>query len=204
MAARRRFHDAFFHRGDEVLGDGAAEDVVDELEVAAAGQGFHLDLAVAELAVAAGLLLVAALHVGLAADGLAVRDLGRPEDDFSVVALLELGADDLDVLLAGARDEELLGLGIAEEAHHHVLFHQLVDAGGEFVLVSAGLGLDGEGDGGLGQRDPRILDGMGLLAQSVAGERLLQLGDGADVAGMQLGDRGGRLALHHRDVGELL
>jgi hypothetical protein len=32
------------------------------------------------------------------------------------------------VLLAGAGDEELLGLRIAEEAQHGVFFHQLVNA----------------------------------------------------------------------------
>ena len=61
IAARGRLDDAFFDGGDEVARNGAAEDLVGELEAAAARQRLHADLAVAELAVAAGLLLVAAL-----------------------------------------------------------------------------------------------------------------------------------------------
>ena len=49
--------------GNELARDRAAEDLVDELEVAAARQRLHRDLAVAELAVAAGLLLVAAVRL---------------------------------------------------------------------------------------------------------------------------------------------
>ena len=202
-AAGGGFEDSLFDGGDEVFGDGAAEDVVDELELRAAGQGRHVDFAVAELAVSAGLLLVAALDVGGAADGFAVGHLGGLEDDLGVVAALELADDDLDVLLAGAGDEEVLGLRIAEEAQHGVLFHELVDADAEFVFVGAGLGLDGEGDGGLGQGDGRVLDGRGLVAQGVAGEGVLELGDGADVSGRELGDGDELLAQNGGDVGEL-
>ena len=100
---------------------------------------------------AAGLLLVASLHVGLAANGLAIGNLGRFQHDFGVVALLHLRDDDFNVLLAGARDQEFLGLRVAEEAQHGVFFHELVDAGAELVFVGAALGLDGKGDRGLGQ-----------------------------------------------------
>ena len=110
IAARGRFDNSLLDRGNVVLGNRAAEDLVDELEVAAARQRFHLDLAVAELAVAAALLLVASLHVGLAANGLAIRHLGRLQVDFGVIAVLQLRDDDFDVLLAGARDQEFLGL----------------------------------------------------------------------------------------------
>ena len=55
--------------------------------------------------------------------------------------------------LAGAGDEELVGLRIAEEADQQVLFHELVDGGRELVFVGAALGLDGVGHGRLGQGD---------------------------------------------------
>ena len=64
----------FLDRRDELPRDRAAEDVVDELEVAAARQRLDLDLAVAELAVAAGLLLVPAVRLGRRRDRLAVRE----------------------------------------------------------------------------------------------------------------------------------
>src|ERR1019366_8322675 len=60
---------ALLDGGDIVLGNRAAEDLIDELEVAAARHGLHLDLAIAKLAVSATLFFVAALHIGLATDG---------------------------------------------------------------------------------------------------------------------------------------
>ncbi len=100
-----------------------------------------------------------------------------------VVAALEFADHDFDVLLAGSGDEEVLGLLIAEEAQHGVLFHEFVDSDAEFVFVGAGLGLDGEGDGRLGKRDGWVLDGRSFIAQSVSGEGFLELGYGADVSG---------------------
>ena len=67
--------DALLDGRDEVARDRAAVDVVHELEVLPAGQRLDLDPAVGELAVAAGLLLVAAVRLGLARDRLAVGDL---------------------------------------------------------------------------------------------------------------------------------
>ena len=87
----------------------------------------------------------------LAANGLAIGNLGRLQVDFGVVAVLQLGDHHFDVLLAGAGDQELLGLRIAEEAQHGIFFHQLVDAVAQLVFIGARLGLDGEGDGRLGE-----------------------------------------------------
>ena len=72
--------DALLHRRDVLPGDGAAHDLVDELEALAALERLDADRRHAELAVAAGLLLVLALGLGLLGDGLAVGDedvLGR-------------------------------------------------------------------------------------------------------------------------------
>src|SRR5208337_846558 len=68
--------DSFFYRRNEVSWNRAAKNVVDELELPATRQRLHFDFAIAVLAVPAGLLLVASLHVGLAPDGFAIRDLG--------------------------------------------------------------------------------------------------------------------------------
>ena len=67
--------DALLDRGDELAGDRAADDLVDELEAAAALERLDPHERDAELAVTAGLLLVLALGLGLVRDGLAVRDL---------------------------------------------------------------------------------------------------------------------------------
>src|SRR5205807_8153874 len=77
IAADARFLNAFFDGGDELARDRAAEDVVDEFEVRSAGERFDLDLAVAELAVAAGLFLVPPVRLGGGLDRLAVRNARR-------------------------------------------------------------------------------------------------------------------------------
>jgi hypothetical protein len=69
-----------------------------------------------------------------------------------VVALFEAADDGLNMRLACAGDEELVGHGVAEEADEQILFHELVDGGGELVFVGAALGLDGVGHGRLGER----------------------------------------------------
>src|SRR5580700_561195 len=77
VALLGRFDNAFFNSRDEVPGDSAAEDLVFERELPSTRQRFHANPAVAELAVSSGLLLVAALHVGPATNGFAIRNLGR-------------------------------------------------------------------------------------------------------------------------------
>ena len=64
-AGRHRLLDALLHRGDELAGDRAADDLVDELEALAARQRLDPQERDAELAVATGLLLVLALGLGL-------------------------------------------------------------------------------------------------------------------------------------------
>ena len=163
VTADGRLDNALLDGRDEVAGDGAAKDFAGKLEAAAAGERLHADFAVAELAVAAALLFVASVSLGLAADGFAIGDLGRFQRDFGVVALLEPRNDGFDMRLAGAGDEELIGLRIAEEADKQVLFHELVDGGGQLVFVGARLGLDGVGHGRLGRLWQFHLDVGALL-----------------------------------------
>ena len=65
-SAHARVLDPLLDRRDVLPRNRAAEDVVLELEVAAARQRLHADLAVAELPVPARLLLVAAVRLGRA------------------------------------------------------------------------------------------------------------------------------------------
>ena len=73
----------------------------------------------------------------LRANGLEIGNLGRFERDLGVIALFEAADDGLDVRLAGAGDEELVGLRVAVEADEQIFFHELVDGGRELVLVGA-------------------------------------------------------------------
>ena len=164
--------DAFLDGGNPVLGDGAAKDVVDELDALAALDRLHLDAANAELAVAARLLLVLAFDVGFAADGFTVRDFGWFESEIDMVALVELGDDDFNVLLAGAGQQKFLGLRIAGKAERGIFLQDFMNRDADLVFVSAGFGLDSECNRRLRQRDIGILNGLGLVAQGIAGECL--------------------------------
>ena len=63
----------------------------------------------------ARLLLVFALGVCFAADRFAVGDFGRFQRDLDIEPALQFGDGHLHVLLPGARDQELLGLGVTGE-----------------------------------------------------------------------------------------
>ena len=115
-AALGRIAHALFHRRNPVLGNRAAENIVHELDSRAARQRLHLDAAHAELPVAAGLLLVLAFGVGLAANRLAVGNLGRLERQLHVIALAQLRDHHFDVLLPRAAQQKFLGLRIARRS----------------------------------------------------------------------------------------
>ena len=123
-AAHARVLDALLDGRDELPRDRAAEDVVHELEVAAARQRLDLDLAVAELAVAAGLLLVPAVRLGGRGDRLAVRNPRRLEVHLDAEAALQLRDRDLDVQLALSRQQQLVRLRVARVADARVLLAQ--------------------------------------------------------------------------------
>ena len=77
VPALGRGHDALLHRRDEVPGDGAAENVVHELEPRPARQRLHLHPGDAELPAPARLFLVLAFGLGPGADGFAVGNFRR-------------------------------------------------------------------------------------------------------------------------------
>ena len=85
--------------------------------------------------------------------------------------------------LPHAGDEELLGLGIEMVMQGGILFRHPVERGGDLVFVAPGLGLDGEGDGGLGEGDAGKCHGIRLVAEGVAGEGVLELGHHPDLPG---------------------
>ncbi len=138
--------------------------------------------------------------VGFAANGFAIGDLGRLEREVDVVALVQLGDDDLDVLLARAGQQKLFCLRIARKAQCWIFFHDLVNAHADFVFIGARLGLDGKGDGRFGKLRGRIVDRRVFVAERFTRGGFLQLGDGADVACVQFVDFRELLALHYLRV----
>ena len=93
------------------------------------GRRLQIDAADAELPVAAGLFLVFAFGVGFAANRFAIGNLGRLERQVHVIALMQLGDDDFDVLLARAGEQEFLGLRIARKTQRGIFFQNFVNGG---------------------------------------------------------------------------
>src|SRR5713101_2590774 len=110
--------------------------------------------------------------VCFATNSLAIGNFRRLQNYFCVITLLEFGDHDFNVLLPRARNQEFLGLGIAEKSQHGVFFHQLVNARPQLVFIGATFGLDSKRNGGLGQLHSRILNGRRFVAESVARERV--------------------------------
>ena len=140
----RHLH-ALLHGRDEDGGDHAALHLVDELEAAAARERLDLEVDLAELAGAAGLLLVPAVALGLLRDRLAVGDLGRLGVDLQLVLrghLLELHAH---VQLAQAAHHRLVRGGVALDPQAGILDLQLVQHLEEALLVALLLRLHRDG-----------------------------------------------------------
>ena len=150
------------------------------------------------------LLLVAAMGVGFAADCFPIWNFRRLKHHFRVVSLLQLGDDYFDVLLSGAGDEKFFGLSVAEEAHHLVLFHELVKTVGELVLIRARLRFDCECDRRLGKRHLWKVHGPRLVAEAVTGQSAFEFGYGSDVTRVEFRHAYGVLALHYGNMRQFL
>ena len=153
---------ALLDGGHEVAGNRAADDRVDPeevvrlvvvrvlqrgeaglrgplLDVHVLGQGQHADVDLAELPAAAGLLLVAIHPFGAGLDGFAVGDFRLAGFHFHLVAAFEPLADDLQVQLAHAGDDHLLGLRVEIAAERGVFLANLLQRTGKLAFVAAAL-----------------------------------------------------------------
>src|SRR5271155_4163302 len=196
---------AFFDRRNEVARDDAADDVVDELEALAARHRLDLQPAIAVLPAAAGLALVLALRLGAALDGFLVRNLGRLQLDVDVEFPPQFLHRDFDVHLTGARQNDVVRLRVAMHLEREIFFDQLLQRRRRLLLVTLGLWANGERDNAVGTRQRRHHEhGRLLVAQSVAGGGVFQLGDGDDFAGDRARDRRLLLALEAQQLAEAL
>ncbi len=127
--------DTLFHSREEVLGHAAAEHLFLEHDLLAVA-GLKVDDNVTELAMTAGLLLVAALFLAGLADRLAVGDAGSFQTDLHAELVLQLGLDHIQMLLAQATNDLLMGLGVIDVAQGGVLFHQACQCAGDLALVA--------------------------------------------------------------------
>ena len=181
-ALAQRGRDPFFDRRDVLAGNGAALDGVEELEPLAARQRTDPQPRVAELAAAPGLLLEAALRLGLGGHRLAVGHLGRFQFDLDAVLALQLFHHHFDVELAGTRNENLVGLLVAVHLQGRIFLVEAVERRHDLFFVAARLESQGERDGRVELGQFRQQRRRLFVAQRVAGMRLLQLGDADDLA----------------------
>ena len=117
------------------------------------------------------------------ANGLTVGDLGFLQGDVYAELGLQLGDGHVQVLLAQAGEDHLVGLGVGGEAQGGVFLRQPQHALGHLVLLALLGGDDGHGQGGSGILHPLQGDFPQRRAQGVAGVGSGQLGDGPDVPG---------------------
>jgi hypothetical protein len=143
---------------------------------------------VAVLALAAGLLDVPALRLGLLADRLLVGDLGLADVGLDRELALQAVHDDLEVQLAHAGDLGLPGLLVGLDLEGRVLLHQLGEAVAELLLVALALRLDRERYHGRGELDRLEHDRRARVADRVAGRHVLEADRRGDVAGVNLLD----------------
>ena len=153
---------------------------------------------------AAGLLLVTAVGLERLANLLAVGDAGGAELDLDAELALELAAQHVQVDVAGAGDDHLLGLGVVRDGEGAVLLAEAGEALGDLVLLALRLRGDGHGVARGGELNAgRGLDGL-RVAEGVRGLGVGELAHRADVAAAELLDLDVLLALHIVDVAELL
>ncbi len=204
-AAGQHLAHALFHRRDELPRDDAALDRVDELEAGAARERLDAQEDLAELARAAGLLLVPMVALGRRRDGLAVGDARRRGVDLEAVPVLQPLEQHAQVQLAQAVDDRLVGGGHMLELQARVLVHQLAQQLPQALLVAVPLRADRQPvhrhrEGERLEVDVRVLGGV--VQHGVEGD-VVDLGHRGQVARQRLVDLDVGLALQHEQVADL-
>ena len=142
-AALDGFLDAVNDRRDVFLGNRAADDLVLDLDALAAFVRRELDAGMAVLAATAGLADELAFAFGRLGDGFAIGDLRRAGIGLDLEFAEQAVADDFQVQLAHAGDDELAGFLVGEAAEGRVFLGQALQALAHLLAVGLGLGLDG-------------------------------------------------------------
>src|SRR6476661_1381776 len=184
--------DTGVHRRDVLTRDTATGDTVDELvhrAVLGLAQRLEADLDLGELARATGLLLVrvVVLEDGTT-DRLAVGHLRLADVGLDLELALHAVHEDVEVQLSHAGDDRLAGVLVVVDLEGRVLGRELLDGRAELLLVTLGLGLDGDLDHRVGEGHRLEHDLLVEVRQRVAGRRVLEPDSRVDVAGHGLLD----------------
>ncbi|MCY1294133.1 hypothetical protein D9M68_575610 [compost metagenome] len=201
---QRRAH-ALLHRGNELSGNHPAFHRIDEFEAGAARQRFDAQEHLAELAGAAGLLLVPRMAFGRVRGGLAVGDARRGGAHFQLVAAGQALQQVTQVQFAHATQHGLLGRAVVFQAHAGVLHQQALQHFRQALLVAAAAGLDCHAlhrRGEFQRLEVDMVFVVGVVQHHVV-LQLIDLAQRAEVAGDQLRHFLVLLALHAQQVTDL-
>src|ERR1700694_2820653 len=141
-ATLQRFTDALFDRRDVLARDASLRDLVHEDETASSFAGLHVDLGMAELALATSLADEPADAMSRALDGLLVGDLRLALVRVNAKLAEQAVDDDLEVQLAHALDDRLARLIVGVHPEGRVLFRKSLQRHAELFLVDLRLRLD--------------------------------------------------------------
>ena len=201
----QRLTHAFFHGGNELVGNRSALDLVGEFETGATWQRFDAQVHLAKLAGAAGLLLVAVLGLRPLGDGFAVGDARGAGIDLELVHLAHAVEHETHVQFTQAVDDGFVGGCDMLDAQAGVFRHQLAHDFPHALLVAATLGRNGHAIDGNGEGQGRQMH-VGIFCGVVQHGVVMQfvhLADGTQVARANLGHLDMLLALHEEQVSDL-
>ncbi len=193
------------HCGIEVLRHRAAHHFLGELISllqVVRGAEAHLDMAV--LAVAAGLLLIFILHIGLLADGLPVRHLGPGQLHVHLVLVQQTADHDVQMLVAHAVEQGLAVLRVVDHLQGQVFLGHLLQGLGNLVHVALVLGFIAHIGVRRGHVQLAVLNRGGLGGKAVACPGIAELGQRAQIPRVELRHLRGLVALHHVELAHLL
>ena len=138
--------------------NGAAHNGIFEFEIdIGIADGGEFDPHVTELAVTAGLLLVAALAGNLLADGFTIGDLGIVQVRLSAELGGQLGTDDIQMQCALAGNQGFGGFHILFHLDGRIFFLQTGQTGEYLIFFALLGGVNGLGNAGDGKRLPAFL-----------------------------------------------
>ncbi len=157
-----------------------------------------------ELPGAARLLLVAVLFLGRASDRLAVGHPRHGRIQAQAKGLFHAPYGDVDVGVAHARHDRLVGDRVLTPRKRRVLFGQPVQRGADLDRVGLGPGADGHRKEGIGIGRRIEPHRRSNVIQGVPGLGLAQLGHHANIAGRKPGHRDLLLAPNGVDLADPL
>ncbi len=111
---------------------------------------------------------------------------------------------DVEMKFAHALDDGLAGLRVGRDTERRIFGGELVQRHAHLLLVGLGLGLDRHLDDRIRKLHLLKNDGLGGIAQRIAGAGILEADERDDVAGISLGDFFAVIGVHENHAADAL